>query len=144
MTRQKLFFKRSTVENRKYRSIIFLFSYSPVIPLPKRPGFGRQGRKIQLHGNFFELKIPHDVIIHHYDVTISDGKQEDKIPKGMARQLFEDLVNNNSKVFKTRPVFDGRKNMYSKEPLSFQGVVSFIVIVFLTQNLVQDFVYFYN
>lgn len=56
---------------------------------------------------------------------ISDGKQEDKLPKGLARKLFERFVDSNPKVFKTRPVFDGRKNMYSKEPLDFQNTVRF-------------------
>ena len=30
-------------------------------PLPKRPGFGAQGSKIQLKANFFPIKIPDKV-----------------------------------------------------------------------------------
>ena len=97
--------------------------------MPKRPGLGKQGRKIQVYGNFYELKIPSNAFIHHYDVTISDGKKEDGFPKDMARKLFEGFVDNNHKVFRTRPVFDGRKNMYCKEPLGFQGEVSMRIIV---------------
>lgn len=94
--------------------------------MPRRPGLGRQGRPIQVYGNFYELKIPSNAIIHHYDVTISDGKQADKFPKDKARQLFEDLVARNQKAFRTKPVFDGRKNMYCKEPLDFQNTVSIV------------------
>ncbi|XP_066920100.1 protein argonaute-2-like [Clytia hemisphaerica] len=91
---------------------------------------GKAGRKIQLNANFYELKIPTNAIIHHYDVVISDGKQEDKIPKPMARQLMQKFTRSNKKLFRTQPVFDGRKNMYTKEPLDFQSSRKFEGITF--------------
>ena len=96
------------------------------LPLPKRPGFGTVGRRIKLYGNFYDMRIPTNAIIHHYDVTIASGKDIDKLPKAVGRRLIEMFVNSNKKLFKTRPVFDGKKNMYVKQPLDFQGSVSLV------------------
>lgn len=51
--------------------------------------------------------------LYHYDVTISP----DKCPRKINREIIETMVKAYSKVFPKRPVFDGRKNMYTKEDL---------------------------
>lgn len=93
-------------------------------PLPRRPGYGKSGQRIPLRANFFPIKIP-DTDIHHYDVTIHDGKNADKCPKALNRQIIEEMVNQYIKVFRDRPVYDGTKNIYTKKPLDFQGVKEF-------------------
>jgi len=70
------------------------------------------------------MKIPTNAIIHHYDVTVTSGKDIDKLPKAICRRLMEKFVDSKKKLFLTRPVFDGKKNMYLKQPLDFQGSVS--------------------
>ena len=52
--------------------------------------------------------------MHHYDVAI----QPDKCPRKVNRDIIETMVNAYSKIFGHRkPVFDGRSNLYTREPL---------------------------
>lgn len=85
--------------------------------LPRRPGIGNEGRKILLRANHFQMKIPHGDI-YHYDVTISP----EKCPRRVNREVIDYLVGAYSrstpKIFEGQmPVFDGRKNMYTKKQL---------------------------
>ncbi|XP_071810855.1 protein argonaute-2-like isoform X2 [Apostichopus japonicus] len=85
--------------------------------LPRRPGIGLEGRKILLRANHFQMKIPHGDI-YHYDVTISP----EKCPRRVNREVIDYLVGAYSrstpKIFEGQmPVFDGRKNMYTKKQL---------------------------
>ena len=80
---------------------------------PKRPGYGTKGRDIQLQANFFELKLPKGDI-HHYDVTIIP----DKCPRAVNHAVVQTMVDQYHKMFGgQKPVFDGRKNLYSRNPL---------------------------
>ena len=108
---------------RYFKRWIYIKFYLLEYPLPKRPDFGKSGRAIKLKANFFSMTVP-DTDIHHYDVTINDGKFDDKTPKELNRQIIEELVKLYKKVFNKRPVFDGKKNMYAKDALPFNGVVS--------------------
>ncbi|KAJ8020589.1 Protein argonaute-1 [Holothuria leucospilota] len=85
--------------------------------LPRRPGIGMEGRKILLRANHFQMKIPHGDI-YHYDVTIAP----EKCPRRVNREVIDYLVGaysrNAPKIFEGQmPVFDGRKNMYTKKQL---------------------------
>ena len=93
---------------------------------PKRPDFGKEGREIALRANFFKVKIPKNDI-HHYDVSI----HPDKCPRRVNREVIEALVENYHKIFGgQKPVFDGRKNLYSRSPLPIgKDKVSIILIV---------------
>ena len=51
--------------------------------------------------------------IFHYSVTIRDGQNVDKTPKKLNRLIIEELVKLNQNMFKRRPVYDGKKNLYS-------------------------------
>ena len=119
-------------------SFIYLFFHLE-FPLPRRPGFGRYGQKIPLRANFFPIKIP-DSDIHHYDVTIHDGKNADKCPKSLNRKIIEEMVDQYLKVFIDRPVYDGTKNIYAKRPLNFQGVVSVFTLLhfLLKEQILQN------
>ena len=52
--------------------------------------------------------------IHHYLINI----QPDKCPRKVNRDIIETMVHAYSKIFNNlKPVFDGRNNMYTREPL---------------------------
>ena len=80
---------------------------------PKRPNFGSMGRAIALRTNFFQVRLPKGDI-HHYDLSISP----DKCPRRVNRDVVEAMVSTYHKVFGgQKPVFDGRKNLYSSRAL---------------------------
>ena len=56
--------------------------------------------------------------IHHYYITI----QPDKCPRKVNREIVEVMVRCYGKIFgNLKPVFDGRNNMYTREPLAAIG-----------------------
>ncbi|XP_021356155.1 protein argonaute-2-like isoform X8 [Mizuhopecten yessoensis] len=81
---------------------------------PARPNHGTDGKPILLKANHFQVRIPKG-FIHHYDISITP----DKCPRRVNREIIETMVNSYSqKIFQgQKPVFDGRKNLYSREPL---------------------------
>ncbi|KAJ8321901.1 hypothetical protein KUTeg_000372 [Tegillarca granosa] len=81
---------------------------------PPRPNHGTEGKPILLRANHFQVRIPKGVI-HHYDVQITP----DKCPRRVNREIIETMVTAYSqKIFQgQKPVFDGRKNLYSRDPL---------------------------
>lgn len=86
--------------------------------LPLRPGFGREGRPIQLYANHFALKIPEGTI-YHYDVEITPSK----CPRSLNREVMEAVVKKYAaKLGRQRPVFDGKKNLYTRNRLSSDRV----------------------
>ncbi|XP_005107587.1 protein argonaute-2 isoform X2 [Aplysia californica] len=81
---------------------------------PPRPNTGTEGRSISLRANHFQVRVPKG-IIHHYEVNISP----DKCPRRVNREIIDTMVTAyQQKIFQgQKPVFDGRKNLYSREPL---------------------------
>ena len=80
---------------------------------PKRPDYGTRGRPIALKANFFKVSLPRGDI-HHYDVAMVPGS----CPRKLNRDVVQAMVQEYSNIFKTeKPVFDGRKNLYSRQPL---------------------------
>ncbi|CAI8029977.1 Protein argonaute-1 [Geodia barretti] len=80
---------------------------------PLRPNFGHIGKPIFLRANHFQVKIP-NCCLYHYDITITP----DKCPRKVNREIIEVLVNTHKEFFgQQKPVFDGRKNLYSKKAL---------------------------
>ena len=79
-----------------------------------RPDQGREGRLIYLRANHFKIKLP-NIDIFHYDVSITP----EKCPRRVNREVIDTMFRANSKIFQSghRPVYDGRKNLYSKTPL---------------------------
>jgi eukaryotic translation initiation factor 2C len=56
--------------------------------------------------------------IHHYYITI----QPDKCPRKVNREIIDIMVRCYGKIFGSlKPVFDGRNNMYTREPLTAIG-----------------------
>lgn len=99
--------------------------------LPKRPGAGTKGRQITLKSNFYGVeKFPEKDIIH-YNVTIRDEKNIDKTPKKLNRLIIEELVKLNRNIFKRRPVYDGKKNLYSIVEIPKSAVrINYTLIIF--------------
>ncbi len=95
-------------------------SITPVnTQLLKRPGIGKAGRPIRLKANFVPLQLPNDGDIYHYDVVI----MPDKCPRGVNQEVVAKMVQEYQKIFKAeKPVFDGKKNLYSKRPLPIGNV----------------------
>ena len=102
---------------------------------PLRPNFGAVGRPIVLRANhfqvcvcvcvcvreremlnlfvFLQVKIP-SCVLYHYDVAIIP----DKCPRRVNREIIEALISAHADYFgHQKPVFDGRKNLYSRRPL---------------------------
>ena len=100
----------------------------------KRPNLSNQGRQITLRSNFYEVKCFPDEIIH-YNVTISDGRTYDKLPRDLNLSIMEELVRQNFNILRTRPVYDAKKSLYSVNEFPFESKVS----VSNTLNLFQKF-----
>ncbi|KAL3320560.1 argonaute 1 [Cichlidogyrus casuarinus] len=102
---------QKSVHNSQSDSPLLRNNFEP----PMRPGVGTEGRQIQLRANHFEIRIPKG-FFHHYDVQITP----EKCPRRINREIIETMVNSiqYQKYFINRkPVFDGRRNMYTREPL---------------------------
>ncbi|CAH2236315.1 protein argonaute-2 isoform X2 [Pararge aegeria] len=85
----------------------------PVLTCPRRPNLGHEGRPIMLRANHFQISMPRG-FVHHYDVNI----QPDKCPRKVNREIVETMVNSYNKIFGAlKPVFDGRNNLYTRDPL---------------------------
>jgi eukaryotic translation initiation factor 2C len=76
---------------------------------PPRPHFGTSGRTIKLQATFFEMDI------YHYELDI----KPEKCPRRVNREIVEHMVQHfKTQIFGDRkPVFDGRKNLYTAMPL---------------------------
>ena len=92
-----------------------------------RPDHGREGRPIYLRANHFKIKLP-NIDIFHYEVTITP----EKCPRRVNREVIDTMFRANSNIFPSghKPVYDGRKNLYSKNPLikNIEGTVSLALI----------------
>ncbi|VVC97671.1 unnamed protein product, partial [Leptidea sinapis] len=85
----------------------------PVLTCPRRPNLGHEGRPIMLRANHFQISMPRGYV-HHYDVNI----QPDKCPRKVNREIVDTMVHSYNKIFGTlKPVFDGRNNLYTRDPL---------------------------
>ncbi|XP_022161620.1 protein argonaute-2-like [Myzus persicae] len=85
----------------------------PIFNHPYRPNIGREGRSIVLHANQFKVSMRRDYL-YHYAINI----HPDKCPRRVNREIIEIMVRVYSKLFgNLRPVFDGRKNLYTRDAL---------------------------
>ncbi|KAI8346593.1 hypothetical protein B0O80DRAFT_237989 [Mortierella sp. GBAus27b] len=84
----------------------------------KRPAFGRIGQPVTVRSNFFEITEFNNTTVHHYDVSITPDT-----PPPVCRRLYEQLVRvyGRQDFGGARPVFDGRKNLFSPRELPFQS-----------------------
>lgn len=109
-----------------------------VFNCPRRPNLGREGRPIMLRANHFKISMQRD-LVDHYDVKI----EPEKCPQKINRKIIEILVNKYNDLFgDLRPVFDGRKNLFTKNPLPIGydqiklEVYIFLICIIITFNFI--------
>ncbi|CEF61129.1 Protein argonaute-4 [Strongyloides ratti] len=102
-----------------------------VFQIPKRPDHGTQGREIDLKANFFKIKIPYINIVWYYVEIFPEN-----CPRKVNRQVMETLISTHPNIFgNLKIVYDGKKNMYSKEILSIGGdMIEFEVNIGVNPN----------
>ncbi|KAI9295202.1 Piwi-domain-containing protein [Neoconidiobolus thromboides FSU 785] len=80
-----------------------------------RPGHGRVGTRLKVRSNFFEIKSFTRNTVFHYDLSFS----VDAPPK-LVKKLYDELLRSyGPSHFGKKPIFDGRRNLFSAEPLTF-------------------------
>ncbi|KAI8602860.1 Piwi domain-containing protein [Dissophora ornata] len=84
----------------------------------KRPGVGKKGRAIAVKANFFEVKKLPDTVVFHYDVTVTPD-----VPPPVNRKIYEQFIATygNKELGGGRPVYDGRKSLFSPRDLKFDS-----------------------
>lgn len=90
----------------------------------RRPGIGHEGRNIRVRANYFEITSIPQMNIIQYDVTITP-----EVPQRLNRKVFNCFVdqNYNGALGNSRPVYDGRKNMFAHKLLPFGQAHTFDV-----------------
>jgi len=94
-------------------------------PYVKRPAVGKKGQPITVRANFFEVKQLPDVTVHHYDVTVTPD-----VPPPVNRKIFEQFITTfgNTDLAGARPVYDGRKSLFSPKDLRFDSKTFDIIL----------------
>ncbi|CAG8604515.1 4978_t:CDS:10 [Ambispora leptoticha] len=77
-----------------------------------RPSLGKAGKPTRVRTNFFEVTNLPDINVIHYDVTITPD-----VPPAINKRVYKHFED--QWLVSTKPVFDGRKNLFSPKPLSF-------------------------
>lgn len=84
---------------------------------PQRPNHGVEGRSILLRANHFAVRIPGGTI-QHYSVEV----QPDKCPRRVNREIITCMIRSFGNIFgNIHPVYDGKRNMYTREQLPTIG-----------------------
>ncbi|KAI1319425.1 argonaute 1 [Mortierella claussenii] len=84
----------------------------------KRPAAGKAGKPTTVRANFFEVSKLPDITVHHYDVTVTPD-----VPPPVNRKIYEQFIATyaDSELGGARPVYDGRKNLFSPMELQFES-----------------------
>ncbi|KAG9307330.1 hypothetical protein G9A89_017158 [Geosiphon pyriformis] len=88
---------------------------------PARPGYGQAGRAIKVKANFFEvLQLP-DSNAYQYDIDISP-----EVPPALNRKVFKFFQESERGgiLGGVKPVYDGRRNVYTIKQFPFGDNVS--------------------
>ncbi|BFZ21339.1 hypothetical protein BsWGS_24378 [Bradybaena similaris] len=95
-------------------SLIAPLERQAVFTSPVRPNTGTEGKTIHLRANHFQLHVRNG-IVYHYEALITP----DKCPRRVNREIIDTMVAAyQQKIFHgQKPVFDGKRNLYSKESL---------------------------
>uniref|UniRef100_A0AC35TKG3 Protein argonaute-2 n=1 Tax=Rhabditophanes sp. KR3021 TaxID=114890 RepID=A0AC35TKG3_9BILA len=80
---------------------------------PKRPDHGMEGKAISLRANHFKVTIPGGSI-QFYNIDIVP----EKCPRKVNRDVVRVMIDAYPRIFgNCKPVYDGKRNMYTKEML---------------------------
>ncbi|KAL4611585.1 hypothetical protein ACB092_08G135400 [Castanea dentata] len=91
-------------------------SSSKALVVPRRPGYGTVGKKIQVRANHFLVEVA-DRDLHHYDVTITPEITSKRVNRSVMTQL--DTMYRESHFGNRRAAYDGRKSLYTAGALPF-------------------------
>ena len=96
--------------------------------------YGRDGREVPIFANFFNIEVNAKKIYHYnIDIQVQDFireqgdrnvpqrnrlLQQKKLHNECNYEIFQRLVKQEAGLFGSEPVFDGRKNVYSKTKLN--------------------------
>ncbi|KAG0370845.1 Piwi domain-containing protein [Gamsiella multidivaricata] len=84
----------------------------------RRPAEGKAGHPVTVLANFFEVtKLP-DITVHHYDVTVTPD-----VAPPVNRKIYDQFIRTyaSKDLGGARPVYDGRKNLFSPKDLKFDS-----------------------
>lgn len=108
--------KHSNVSFIKLMNYLLLNNFcciNLVFNRPSRPNLGLKGCPIVLRANHFQISMPRG-FVHHYNIYI----QPDNCPRMVNHEIICAMVSAYSQVFgSVRPVYDGRNNFFTKDPL---------------------------
>ncbi|KAF0528624.1 Piwi-domain-containing protein [Gigaspora margarita] len=95
-----------------------------LVEFARRPGLGSFGRATRVRTNFFEVTSLPDGNIMHYDATITPD-----VPPALNRRIFQELerIYGATALAGARPVYDGRKNIFSSKNFAFGDAYTFDV-----------------
>lgn len=89
----------------------------PTFQCPKRPNQGTEGKSISLRANHFQVQVAAKHV-QFYAIDI----QPDKCPRKVNREIINTMVEAYGKIFgECKPVYDGKKSMYTKDILPMIG-----------------------
>ena len=95
------------------------------LQIPKRGGLsqkGKEGRPMQVHVNYFLLKIHGNKKVHHYDVKIGPWNRPNRnSDEPLFRKALLKLSKDYSKIFPPVMAFDGVNNLYTTQQLALSG-----------------------
>ncbi|KAJ3084300.1 hypothetical protein HK102_000701 [Quaeritorhiza haematococci] len=96
-----------------------------VVQFPRRPGVGTIGKQTRVRANFFPVLTLPGQNIHHYNVHIVP----EAYPR-LNRRIFAawEELNRNDLLSNLKPVYDGRKNMFSPRPIPLENDAATFVI----------------
>ncbi|KAG0229804.1 hypothetical protein BGW42_001330 [Actinomortierella wolfii] len=91
---------------------------STEVDFVRRPDSGSLGRPFRIKSNFFEITNLPPLNVHHYDVVITPD-----VPPTVNRKVFAQFIERyqRSDLDGVRPVFDGRRNMFTARQLPFDA-----------------------
>ncbi|KAF9112449.1 Eukaryotic translation initiation factor 2C [Mortierella sp. AM989] len=92
----------------------------------QRPGVGKAGKAIQVRSNYFEITQLPNIIIYHYDMSVTPD-----VPPPVNRKIFVQFMAQyrESDLEGARPVFDGRKNLFSPKKFPFESRTFEIILL---------------
>ncbi|XP_010247717.1 PREDICTED: protein argonaute 5-like isoform X2 [Nelumbo nucifera] len=91
---------------------------SKAVRFPPRPGFGTVGNKCVVRANHFLVSLA-DRDLYHYDVSITPEVTSRKISRAVITQLV--ISYRQSHLGNRRPVYDGKKSLYTAGSLPFSS-----------------------
>jgi len=91
--------------------------------MPKRPGAGTRGRRIQLVTNFFEVPVVPSADLHMYNVQITPA-----VPKTINRMIMSHLRSHCRDLFEgdLTPAYDGEASLYYPRRMSWNSRVEVV------------------